>query len=163
VKQRPNQGTPCTHTYTLITNTAIFTAHQLAARCKQGANQSTVTKMGVRVITAALMCYVLAAVMSPQQASAADATCSKGDTPCWCNSIGGTWRALQAPLLPACKVTYQHQGMSTCASAYVGQHSKHTVSPCQLSPGGVHIALLACRFAGARHSLRLFACSSPQQ
>lgn len=100
------------------------------------------------MITAAVLVYVFVAATSPHHASAADATCSKGDTPCWCKSIGGTWRALQAPLLPACKVTYQHQGAFPYVCALNRQHLKHTVSPCQQSPDGVHIALLS---SGAQH------------
>jgi hypothetical protein len=76
--------------------------------CKQSGVQSDL-KMGVPVSSRLLLRFVCVAV-AVLAVSAEDSSCSKGDTPCFCKSIGGTWRALQAPLLPACKVTYQHQG-----------------------------------------------------
>jgi len=59
-----------------------------------------------------LLCSVLvAAAIVSTIAEDIGGACTKGDTPCFCKAIGGTWKALQSPLLPACKVTYQHQGM----------------------------------------------------
>jgi hypothetical protein len=55
-----------------------------------------------------LSCVMLLAVAAG--AFSQQSSCQKGDKPCFCKAIGGTWKALQAPLLPACKVSYQHQG-----------------------------------------------------
>lgn len=83
----------------------------LPASFNEQAEQSQqLRKMGVRVCSSLLCLALVSAAFLAATTSAADSACSKGDAPCFCSAIGGTWRALQAPLLPACKVTYQHQG-----------------------------------------------------
>lgn len=79
--------------------------------------------MGVRVSSAWLLrCVII--TFAAARVAAADAACSKGDTPCFCKSIGGTWKAMQTPLLPSCKVTYQHQGMNSMCRCEVCGHQE---------------------------------------
>lgn len=43
-------------------------------------------------------------------ASSAAAACRAGDIPCFCRSIGGTYRYGKSPIIDTCRVYYQHQG-----------------------------------------------------
>lgn len=108
-------------------------------------------KMGARVTCGWLLCCVLvnAAIVSAI-AEDTGAACTKGDTPCFCKAIGGTWKALQSPLLPACKVTYQHQGMCMIVfksreevCSQLGRSSAVALNCLSLhsSRGGVHCKL----------------------
>jgi hypothetical protein len=40
----------------------------------------------------------------------AAADCTQGDSQCFCKAAGGTYKDLDSPLAPACKLNYQHQG-----------------------------------------------------
>lgn len=52
-------------------------------------------------------------------ASSAAAACRAGDIPCFCRSIGGTYRYGKSPIIDTCRVYYQHQGRQRWAHVFL--------------------------------------------
>ncbi|KAF8062893.1 VAD1 [Scenedesmus sp. PABB004] len=73
-------------------------------------------------MAAARRCLLLLAALAALAAcAAADSPppCAKGDVPCHCAALGGRWKALAPPLLSACQVDYEHDGLGRYVNVYL--------------------------------------------